>query len=362
MSDIMKIYIWGTGKVASEYLDTNEICNENLVGFIETKRTKDFFIGRKVYEPDEMKNNQYDFIFVLIYGYREQIKKIAEQYGIDLSKMVFLDTLSWNDGTSIDKNDKMRTVVKTIPCAENEEYIKEQFPKLYEKIYERRFYERSIISTYRNGKDDIDENMILFSEGFDTRVYSDDYFRYRTFEFVADEIIYNNVQGSCAEVGVYRGYFSKLINRKFPNKKMYLFDTFEGFDGNEIEKEIANGNAPRISRKAFVDTNEELVLKTMEYPDSCIIKRGYFPDSADGMDDTFAFVSIDVDLEESILECLRWFYPRMETGGYIFVHDYNNRMYFGVKKAFRRYEEEVGYAINMVPIADQGGTVIIQKH
>lgn len=45
----------------------------------------------------------------------------------------------------------------------------------------------------------------------------------------------------------------------------------------------------------------------------------------------------------------------------IFCHDYNNRMYFGVKKAIDRYEKEIGAKLKKVPIADQGGTLIIMK-
>lgn len=40
MKKNMKIYIWGTGKIATQYIGCNEIPNENLCGFIETKKVK----------------------------------------------------------------------------------------------------------------------------------------------------------------------------------------------------------------------------------------------------------------------------------------------------------------------------------
>ena len=40
MKKNMKIYIWGTGKMATQYIGCNEIPNENLCGFIETKKSK----------------------------------------------------------------------------------------------------------------------------------------------------------------------------------------------------------------------------------------------------------------------------------------------------------------------------------
>ena len=44
-------------------------------------------------------------------------------------------------------------------------------------------------------------------------------------------------KGECAEAGVFEGDFAKWINQYFPDRKLYLFDTFEGFDMRDIEKE-----------------------------------------------------------------------------------------------------------------------------
>lgn len=358
-----KIYIWGTGNKAQTYLKTQEISFEQLCGFIETKREKFIFNGKNVYEPSEMANLEYDFILVLVEQYTNEIKQTALECGIDLRKVVFFDTVIWTNGDIVRFDDKMRTSVSTIPCADDESMVADNFPKLYEMIQEKRFYARSIISTYRNAKDDIDDSVIVMQEGFDSRIYSDDYFRCRTFEFVADEILKNNVEGACAEVGVFQGHFARLINAKLNQKKLYLFDTFEGFDKVEIEKEIECGKAPLGCENDFVGTSVSMVMNSMPYPEKCVVKKGYFPGTSIGLEEeTYSFVSIDVDLEESILECLRYFYPRLVVGGYIFVHDYNNRKFFGVKDALERYEKELGgTVIRKIPIADQGGTVVIIK-
>lgn len=44
----------------------------------------------------------------------------------------------------------------------------------------------------------------------------------------------------------------------------------------------------------------------------------------------------------------------------IFVHDYNNKQLFGVKKAIERYEKEVG-VLTKVPLGDWGGTLVLVK-
>jgi len=56
-----------------------------------------------------------------------------------------------------------------------------------------------------------------------------DYVRYATLSLCYEEIAYHKLEGSVAEVGVFRGDFAKRLNLLFPDKKLYLFDTFEGF-------------------------------------------------------------------------------------------------------------------------------------
>ena len=62
-----------------------------------------------------------------------------------------------------------------------------------------------------------------------------------------------------------------------------------------------------------------------------------------------------------MLEGLRFFYPRVVSGGIIFVHDYNTYYLEGIKKAVKRYEREIGRRFNKIPIADRAGTLIVLK-
>ena len=69
-----------------------------------------------------------------------------------------------------------------------------------------------------------------------------DYVRIKCFELAVKEIKKRKIQGSVAEVGVFQGEFAQYINVAFPDNKLYLFDTFEGFDANEALNEVKNGN------------------------------------------------------------------------------------------------------------------------
>ena len=184
-----------------------------------------------------------------------------------------------------------------------------------------------------------------------------DYIRLATLELVADEIKSKNVKGNIAELGVYKGKFARYLNRYFPDRILYLFDTFEGFDNQDKKKEIENEFS--TGDQDFSNTSVNEVLSRMKFQDKCVIKKGYFPDSAKGLNDEFAFVSIDTDLYDPIYNGLVFFYPRLVKGGYIFIHDYNNDGYKGAKQAVDLFCKQNN--ITLVPIPDAAGTAIITK-
>ncbi len=148
-----------------------------------------------------------------------------------------------------------------------------------------------------------------------------------------DLIRERNVAGSMAEVGVWRGDFARRLNKYMPKRRLYLFDTFEGFDANRDT--IVESHSDE-----FRDTSVEYVMSRMEHPEKCVVRKGYFPDTAEDIDDNFCFVSLDCDLYEPILAGLEYFYPRLEHGGYIFIHDYGSLVFPGVRKALFEYCEK----------------------
>ena len=138
-----------------------------------------------------------------------------------------------------------------------------------------------------------------------------------------------------------------------------MFDIFEGFNANEALEELKNGNCTDVFVEAYKQTNIGMVLDRMKRLDNIVIKQGFFPESLDGLEDNFVFVSIDVDFEKSIYESLEYFYPRL-LGGMIFVHDYNSDL-LGVEKAVDRYEKELQVRLYKMPLCDANGTLVIMK-
>jgi hypothetical protein len=186
----------------------------------------------------------------------------------------------------------------------------------------------------------------------------DDYCRFMAMRLAAQRILARNIPGAVAELGVYKGELAAVLNRLFPERTLYLFDTFEGFSQNDL----ADGQEKKHSVACvgeFQDTDVDLVLSRMSHPEKVIVRKGYFPETAEGLEDTFALVSLDVDLYKPIMAGLRYFYPRLSPGGCIFVHDYNNRRYKGVKTAVEEFVDVTGAPLVQLP--DLAGTAVLTK-
>ena len=164
-----------------------------------------------------------------------------------------------------------------------------------------------------------------------------------------------------AEGGVFQGEFAKIINECFPTSALYLFDTFEGFDKRDVSVEAANNFS--IEKENHLNiTSEGLVLSKLPHPERAVIRKGYFPETSEGLENlTFKFVNLDFDLYNPILAGLRFFYPRMIRGGVLLVHDYFNPGYKGVEQAVADYEKECDIRLLKLPIGDHCSIAIVKE-
>lgn len=152
--------------------------------------------------------------------------------------------------------------------------------------------------------------------------------------------------GALAELGVFKGGGARLLCAAKHNDPLHLFDTFEGMPETDASVDL--------HRKGdFSDTSEDAVKQYLaDYPE-VHSHKGWFPDSArrDLPDDIqFRFVHLDVDIYESTLAGLEYFYPRLKKGGVLISHDYNALSCPGVKKAFDAYFS--GTDVDVVPLWD----------
>ena len=168
-----------------------------------------------------------------------------------------------------------------------------------------------------------------------------------------------SINGCVAECGVFLGEFAREINRVFPTRKLYLFDTFSGFDKRDLlledKQQYSNFNTGHFSI-----TSVETVLNNLYYPENCVFRKGYFPQTAEGLDESFCFVNLDFDLYQPTLAGLDYFFPRLVDKGIILVHDYFSNNYKGVMEAVKDFEHKTK-GVRMLPIGD-GLSMCIFRH
>jgi O-methyltransferase len=182
--------------------------------------------------------------------------------------------------------------------------------------------------------------------------------RSATIKRVAQRLGERQTEGAIAELGVYKGATACLLNTLFPGKKLYLFDTFEGFTAGDVQTE-AELDCSRAKEGDFSDTSEQYVLSKLPFSQSAIIRKGFFPDTAKGLEDEpFSFVSLDADLYAPTLAGLEFFYPRLVRGGMIVLHDYDNPRFSGVRRAVEEYERQHG-SLPLAPLCDMHGSAVI---
>ncbi|MDR0606604.1 MAG: TylF/MycF family methyltransferase [Bacteroidales bacterium] len=170
------------------------------------------------------------------------------------------------------------------------------------------------------------------------------------------QFINDNVAGACAELGVFQGDFAQHINEQFPERTLYLFDTFDGHPESDIEKDVEIGCAKSRYQNFRSTTSVELVLSKMKHKEKIVVRKGIFPDTLMGLEQEFAFVSIDVDLYNPTLEGLKYFYPRLSKHGLIFIRGFYSEYDPGVRKAVLDYKNKMD--IQIISMGDHNSIII----
>jgi hypothetical protein len=155
-----------------------------------------------------------------------------------------------------------------------------------------------------------------------------------------------SLPGNVAECGVHNGDMAFRLNWLFRDKKLYLFDTFAGFDEHDIdaERDVSDERFLYGQHNHYGGWNHDVerVMKRMPLPENVIIKQGRVPDTFEGVNDKFCFVNLDMDLYAPTLAALKFFWGKMVSGGLLLLHDYFCDELPGVKKAVDEFDEWLG--------------------
>lgn len=136
-----------------------------------------------------------------------------------------------------------------------------------------------------------------------------------------------HLSGEFAECGVYKGGTAFLIasvlkEKKDNEKKLLLFDTFSGMPAK------ADKDPSGHKTGDFKDVSLDSVKRYLDDFPFIDYYPGVIPETFVKVHiNTFAFVHIDVDLYQSAMDCCRFFYPRISTGGILLFDDYGFAKY-----------------------------------
>ena len=164
--------------------------------------------------------------------------------------------------------------------------------------------------------------------------------------------------GSVVEIGVYQGQSSAVLSfyaEKF-ERKVYLADTFEGFASAQFEEGMGEGK-----ETAFKDTSLDAAREIVGDYSGIRWIVGTFPDSAteEMRADSYSFVSVDCDIYQPIIESLRFFWPRLNVGGMVFIHDYSSGHWPGASRAVDEFCEVTGVRGMLLP--DLAGSYVLVR-
>lgn len=326
-----KILIFGTGSVA-EVLFHELNANTEILAFIHSDESVTEYHGFPVIRPEEI--GKYPPVKIIVAsGYYFAIEKILLNLGIEKDRIVgfIFDEIEFYQQTS-----KM---------------MKEHFEKEYHRDYMNRILKSDTLLPT------LYPSVIWKNNAFPD--VKKDFVREQTLSYLAQEISRKQIPGAIAELGVFKGDFTVVINDVFPDKKLYLFDTFCGFSEEDVELDDNTENKQNEMKK-FKDTSVELVLSRLRKDSDYVVKKGYFPDTFDLEEEIFSFVSIDLNMKAAVSAALKLIWPRLSVGGYMLISDYNAPFYEGTREAIQEFCDVNG--ITIVALADLYGSALLCKN
>lgn len=315
----MSVYVWGTGCGASELIEAGMELSR-ITAFVDSYPMGDSFLGRPVLLPEQLPKEDCDLLIITA-RHADVIASRCAELGIPAEKCLFLK----NNTVLTDRN---------VHCTRAGELLGDVLLKKLLPV-------QRVVPTPAQ----------LADGALPEREMSNDYVRLATLELLCRRL--DSVPGAAAELGVYRGFFARCINQLLPERKLYLFDSFEGF----AQEDCASAAFQAAHRNTAIDK----VLSIMPHPEQIIVKPGFFPGSLEGLEERFCLVSLDVDFYETTLEGLRYFWPRLEEGGYLLLHDWGSIKLPGVARALADFEAELGQHLPSIPLCDVGGSLVLCK-
>jgi len=195
------------------------------------------------------------------------------------------------------------------------------------------------------------------------------FFVYKAVEYV----ITNNIPGDFVECGVWKGgnimmIALTLLKLNNTERKIYLFDTFEGMsEPTEKDVDYINQEADLTWKNSQKDDHNEWCYSSIDevknniystgYPkDKFVFVKGKVEDTLPGtIPDNISILRLDTDWYESTYHELIHLYPILSKNGFLIVDDYG--YWRGAKEAVDKYfkENNINMFMNRLDNSARGG-------
>ena len=174
-------------------------------------------------------------------------------------------------------------------------------------------------------------------------------------------VVRHDIPGAIVECGVWRGGSTQAIARTL--RELGVFDrelrVFDAFDGapppGEGSGSIEGGDSDRSARPELVPASladVEAAIAEVGYPPERVhYVEGRIEETIPGSTpDGIAILRLATEWYESTRQALKYLYPRLASGGVLFVDDY---WWHGTQKAVDQFLEETGERLLLLPV-DRG--------
>jgi O-methyltransferase len=139
-----------------------------------------------------------------------------------------------------------------------------------------------------------------------------------------------HLPGDFVECGVYKGGTALLLARILKNadKVLYLFDSFQGLPEVDARKD------GEFRKGEFAVELDSVKALFADFGNRVDIRPGWIPQTLGGLkENRYAFIHLDVDIYQSVLDCCNYFYSRVSPGGILLFDEYGLASAHGEKEA-----------------------------
>jgi len=177
------------------------------------------------------------------------------------------------------------------------------------------------------------------------------------FEFYLMEaiILTLNTDGPIVELGCYKGGSTAKLSLlcKLTGRKLFAFDSFEGLPPptsidlkHKFMPWIYEKKHAVYSESAYAGTLDEVKRNVTIYGDinNCEFIKGYFENTLPSFKEKPAFIFMDVDYIESARTVIKYLWPKLTIGGYLFSHEALVEDFIKQISSPQWWQKEIGHA------------------